>query len=238
MKNVPFFAAALALAGFVALGFWQVGRAREKQALIDEYRHGGDTIVDATARPFADLPRYQSVRLRGAYDPQRQILLDNMPSAAGSAGYRVLTPMRRAGGGPLVLVDRGWIPLGDSREQLPDIGVPSVAREIAGRLAELPQPGWRLGAADAATSTRWPRVMNFPDAAALAAALREPVEARIVLLHPDAPDGFERKWRPATRLGPERHLGYAIQWFGLAIATALIFVVVSLRRGSPAGRVS
>jgi surfeit locus 1 family protein len=229
-------ATALLLGGCVALGFWQIARAREKQALIDEYRRGGDTIVDATALEFESLARYQSVRLRGAFDPQRQILLDNMPSAEGRPGYRVLTPMRRAAPGPLVLVDRGWMPLGRSRDQLPDIGVSSVEREVAGRLGELPRPGWRLGAADAAGSTGWPRVMNFPGATELAAALGETVEGRIVLLHPDAPAGFEREWRPAMRMGPERHLGYAIQWFGLAIAAVIVFAATSLRRESPSGR--
>jgi surfeit locus 1 family protein len=52
----------------------------------------------------------------------------------------------------------------------------------------------------------------------------------LLLLDAGAPDGFEREWRPAMRFGPERHLGYAIQWFALALALTVIFVALSLQR--------
>ena len=59
-----------------------------------------------------------------------QVLLDNMPSATGVAGYRVLTPWRLEAG-QWLLVDRGWIAMGATREQLPDVRV-----ECAGCLSE------------------------------------------------------------------------------------------------------
>jgi cytochrome oxidase assembly protein ShyY1 len=30
--------------------------------------------------------------------------------------------------------------------------------------------------------------------------------------------------------GPERHLGYAIQWFAFALITLVVFIALSLRR--------
>jgi surfeit locus 1 family protein len=51
-----------------------------------------------------------------------------------------------------------------------------------------------------------------------------------VLLDPAAPNGYERVWRPAMQFGPERHLGYAIQWFALALVALIIFIALSLRR--------
>src|SRR5512145_3041287 len=113
----------LALAAFVSLGTWQLGRAREKQALADSFAAGSRDTVDAIGLGFADLPRYQQVRLRGTYDSTRQILLDNMPSATGRPGYRVLTPLERADGRGWVLVDRGWVPLGATRAALPEVAV-------------------------------------------------------------------------------------------------------------------
>jgi surfeit locus 1 family protein len=61
-------------------------------------------------------------------------------------------------------------------------------------------------------------------------ALGARVESRIVLLDPAAPNGYERVWRPAMRFGPERHLGYAVQWFALALAALIVFIALSLRR--------
>jgi surfeit locus 1 family protein len=222
---------AAALGAFVSLGYWQLGRASEKQALIDAFIAGNLTSVDATGLGFDELARYQHVRLRGSYDATRQILLDNMPSTTtGRPGFRVLTPLERSDGKGWVLVDRGWVPLGATREQLPDVSVRVAEREVSGRLDRLPVPGVRLGPAAAPGVSGWPRVLNFPVEADVEAALGTEVESRIVLLDPDRPEGYERVWRPSLGFGPERHLGYAIQWFAAALAAAVIFIALSLRK--------
>jgi surfeit locus 1 family protein len=223
----------LALAAFVSLGSWQLGRAREKQALVDSFAAGSRETVEATGLGFDDLPRYQQVRLRGAYDSARQILLDNMPSAAGRPGYRVLTPLERADGRGWVLVDRGWVPLGATRAELPDVTVAGGEREITGVLDGLPVPGLRVGPAAAPGESGWPRVMLFPTEADVESALATEVESRIVLLDPGASDGFERSWRPALGFGPERHLGYAIQWFAFAVVAVVMLIALNLRRVPP-----
>jgi len=145
-----------------------------------------------------------------------------------------LTPLLRTGDSKLLLVDRGWVPLGESRATLPPVPVGSDEREIAGRLDELPAPGVRVGTPGVAGDTGWPRVLNFPRQQDLERVLGAEVEPRIVLLDPGLPDGYERAWRPAMRFGPERHLGYAIQWFALACATLVVFVALSLQRISTA----
>lgn len=227
---------AAAVAAFVSLGYWQLGRAREKQALIESFIAGNLTSVDATGLGFDEISRYQHVRLRGSYDATRQVLLDNMPSnKTGRPGFRVLTPLERSDGRGWVMVDRGWVPLGATREQLPDVSVGVREREVRGRLDRLPVPGLRLGEAAAPGAKGWPRIMNFPLEADVEAALGAEVESRIVLLDPDLPDGYEREWRPALGFGPERHLGYAIQWFAAALAAVVIFLALSLRRAQPTG---
>jgi surfeit locus 1 family protein len=220
----------VALAAFVSLGTWQLGRAREKQALTDSFLAGSRDIVDATKRGLGDLPRYQQVRLRGSYDVDRQFLLDNMPSSAGRPGYRVLTPLERSDGLGWVLVDRGWVPLGATREDLPDIAVGVGRREVSGTLDALPIPGLRVGPAGSPGAGSWPRVLLFPTEADVESVLGVDVESRIILLDAGAPDGFERKWRPALGFGPERHLGYAIQWFAFALVAIVLFIATNLRR--------
>jgi surfeit locus 1 family protein len=224
---------ALALAAFISLGTWQLGRAGEKRALADSFAAGSRDTVDATALGFAELPRYQQVRVRGSYDSSRQILLDNMPSAAGRAGYRVLTPLERADGRGWVLVDRGWVPLGATRAELPEVAVAGGEREVMGVLDGLPEPGLRVGPATMPGASGWPRVMLFPTEADVESALATDVESRIVLLDPDAPDGFERSWRPSLGFGPERHLGYAIQWFAFALVAVVMLIALNLRRVPP-----
>jgi len=224
---------AAALAAFASLGAWQLGRAREKRALVEEFAAGGREAVAADGLDLAGLPRYQRVRLRGSYDASRQVLLDNMPSVAGRPGYRVLTPLRRSDGQGWVMVDRGWVPLGAAREVLPEVAVGAGEREVGGVLDALPEPGLRVGPAAAPGATGWPRVLLFPTEADLESALGHGVEPRIVLLDADRPDGFERHWRPSLGFGPERHVGYAVQWFAFAAVTVVIFISLNVRRGAP-----
>ncbi len=215
----------------VTAGWWQVGRAREKQAMIESFQRGTQSSVELEGDVTVDeLPRYQHVRTAGRYEPERQILIDNMPSQVGRPGFRVLTPFRRAGNERLLLVDRGWVPLGATRQDLPPVFVSPEFRAVSGRLDTLPAPGVRVGDAGVAGDTSWPRVLNFPQQQDIEKVLGASVEARIILLDPAAPNGYERVWRPAMRFGPERHLAYAIQWFVFALVALIIFIALSLRR--------
>ena len=54
-----------------------------------------------------------------------------------------------------------------------------------------------------------------------------------MLLDPGAPDGFERDWRPALGFGPERHLGYAVQWFAFALVAVVMLIALNLRPAPP-----
>jgi surfeit locus 1 family protein len=226
---------ALLVAAFVSLGWWQLGRAREKRAMLESFEHGTTSSVALDGAVIDVLPRYQHVSADGRYEPGRQILLDNMPSSAGQPGYRVLTPLHRGGAERILLVDRGWVPLGATRQQLPVVTVQTGVRSVAGRLDQLPVPGVRVGSAQAPGEMGWPRVLNFPTQADVETALGQAVESRILLLDASSPDGYQRDWRPSVGFPPERHLGYAIQWFALAVTLVVIFVALSLKSATAEG---
>lgn len=222
----------VAVALFVRLGFWQLGRADEKQALLDQYQRGQQSTVELTAQNADTLPRYQQVRARGRYSPAQQILLDNMPSKVGWPGYRVVTPFELASGG-VMLVDRGWVSMGKTRADIPDIAVDETVREIAGRLDQLPRAGIKMADVDGAASGPWPRVMSFPTAAAIEKALGRPVLPGLTLLDPAQPDGYERVWEARLPVGPGRHIAYAVQWFAFAVVAAALYFILTLRRRPP-----
>jgi surfeit locus 1 family protein len=224
----------IGIAGCFRLGVWQLDRAEEKRALMTAFASGAERAVRATGE-LGGLPRYQSIELTGRYDSQRQILLDNMPSARSRPGYHVLTPLQRESG-DWVLVNRGWVPAGKTRAQLPDVRVDERLRIVRGQLDELPRPGIRLGSADAnlraaqSAVGSWPKVLNFPRQEELAAVLNRPVASSLVLLDPSQTEGYERVWQARFAFGPERHLAYAVQWFALLAAILVTFVVVSSRK--------
>jgi surfeit locus 1 family protein len=214
---------------FVRLAFWQLSRAAEKDALQAKYAAGQRSVVELTQANAGELAQYQRVSARGHYDSAHQILLDSMPSAMGQPGYRVVTPFELEQGGWL-LVDRGWHRPGATRSDIPDVAVSESARAVTGQLSVLPRPGVRLAAVPDG-SDKWPRVLNYPEQGTVERVLDRKVLPGLVLLDADQPDGFERAWQARTDMGSERHLSYAVQWFGFAIAAIVLFVVLGLRRG-------
>lgn len=222
----------LALVGVVSvghLGVWQLDRAAEKRAILEQVSAGATTIRPLTSSD-TEVARYQAVRASGRYDPARQILLDNMPSPRGMPGYRVLTPFELSGGG-WILVDRGWLPMGRTRTELPAIDVDASERSIVGRIDDVPRPGLRL--ASAPSPAGWPKVMNYPEHAELERVLERPLAPRIVRLDPAERDGFERTFEMRPDFGPNRHIAYAVQWFALAAAILVIYVLVNLKSKQP-----
>ncbi len=151
------------------------------------------------------------------------------PGPAGRPGYRVFTPFRLQDDG-WVLVDRGWLPLGATRAELPDVAVSDRERQIVGQFDHLPRPGIQLDQSDIDASGPWPRVLNFPQQATLERALERELLPGVILLDPQAPDGYERVAGARVAFGPERHLAYAVQWFAMATAVIFIYVILQYRR--------
>jgi surfeit locus 1 family protein len=222
------------MALLLSLGRWQLRRADDKRVLFDSFAAGTDTTQQIDLKTVA-VPRYRHIEAEGHYDSARQVLIDNMVNN-DRAGYFVITPFALAGGGWL-LVNRGWVPLGESRAERPAIGVSEEARRVHGRADHLPSPGIQLGARQTLKAP-YPVVAAFPSHDELAQLLKISSWTRatdLVLLDPDEPDGYVRTWTPPG-FPPMRHIGYAVQWFGLALALLVIYVVTNLRRVPGAGR--
>ena len=216
------------IALLISLGRWQLRRADEKRALFDSFAAGTDATQTIELRT-PPVRRYQHVGASGHYDPTRQILIDNMVNAE-RAGYFVITPFALAGGG-WVLVNRGWVPLGASRAERPAIPVSSGVRQVRGRADHMPSPGIQMGT-KAVLAPPYPVVAAFPSRSEIARLLGESSwtsATDLVLLDPGEPDGYVRDWSPPG-FPPMRHIGYAVQWFALALTLFILWVVTNLRR--------
>jgi surfeit locus 1 family protein len=221
--------AVVLIAMLIALGRWQLRRAEEKRQLFDSFASGTDITTTIDLRS-AKVPRYGHVEADGHFDGGRQILIDNMFDGE-RVGYFVITPFALQSGGWL-LVNRGWVPLGASRAERPAIAVADDARHIRGRADNLPSAGIRMGV-PAALAPPYPVIANFPTHAELAQLLQKPAAwtkaADLVLLDADQPDGYVRNWAPPG-FAPMRHTAYAVQWFALALALFVIYLVTNFRR--------
>ncbi len=211
------------LALFFSAGFWQLDRADQKRTVLDSAARAasGNRLTSLVSDAESADYRFYNFELRGRYVPERQVLLDNM-TADGRNGYQVLTPFQS--GAQYVMVNRGWLPAGVDRTQLPDIGVTADERVLRARLNTFPAPGLRLAAPETA-ATGWPRRMLFPDQAQLQAALQLPLRAYQLQLDATQPDGYLRNWQTVAS-GPEKHLGYAMQWFSFATLACLFYLIL------------
>lgn len=216
----------------LSLARWQWHRAAEKEAMIAGYT----AASQAALQPLeiaAWLSGHQEgqprpVMVRGMPQVDRQLLLDSQINK-GRVGYRVWTPLKLADRDAWVLVDRGWVPADPAaRSRLPEVAMSDDPVQWQGLWRSLPRAGWRTGSNDCDRS-RWPRVVQYPTQPELECLLQSPLIEGLLLLSPDQPLGYVREWVPAD-MPPEKHLAYAVQWLGLAVAAVVIFGVVNLHK--------
>jgi cytochrome oxidase assembly protein ShyY1 len=219
--------AAAAIALFGALGHWQLSKGLKKQAMLDALR---DRAAEPELVSAANVPpqalEVRRAQARGTYLAYRQLLLDGQ-SNQHRPGYRVWTPLRLADSATVLMVDRGWIP--QDRAGF-DNTAPAGTVVLTGAWRSLPEPGMRLeGTVNCPAQRQFPAVVLYPTPADLKCLLGQPVVGGLLLLDAEIPDGFVREW---TDFGvpPTRHYGYAVQWFALALATAVIFFLVNRKR--------
>ena len=191
--------AAAACAAGIALGNWQSGRADQKRAAA----------------------RLERVAVEGEFVPKYSVYLDNK-TRRGKAGYEIVTPLRLRGSSAHVLVNRGWIEGGRTRETLPEVRTPAGELRIEGVALE-----------------RFPKILNIEntrgrvrqslDIPAYAAETGLRLEPRVIEQHSDSPDGLSRDWAPHGA-GAEKSEGYALQWYSLAALAVVLALVLSFRK--------
>ncbi len=225
---LPSLVTALLLALLVSLGFWQLGRAGDKEALARAFEIQAHlpAVALTTLDPADPATRFRRVTAQGRYDTQHQVLLDNQ-LREGRSGIHVYTPLRLVDMDAAILVNRGWLPWGASRLRLPEVALTVDAVQVEGLLSQPANPGLKLeGQAE-----NWPRLVSFLDYEQISQDLGYPLLPAVILLDPAAAHGYGRDWEPRfPGLGAERHRGYAVQWFALALALLVIYLGTNTTR--------
>jgi cytochrome oxidase assembly protein ShyY1 len=231
MKQLAGWVFALVLmAIFARAGAWQWHRGEAKEALVAAQ---AKVLAERRVESLAVQSRADAttalawVAGRGRFADAPVLLLDNQRRGAqvGVREFRVFVPE----GGRALLVDLGWQPLPADRT-LPPAAPIDGDQDLRGLLSPPLSSGLALGADHAdAGDGRW--LLTRIDLPVLRASLRVDLAPRVLRLDPALPLGHERDLEPLPNtLPPERHRGYAFQWFSLVASTLAIAVVLTLRK--------
>jgi len=216
-----------------SLGFWQLSRAEQKRQLLRQQQAVSNADgLDLNRRPVADIEsvRYKKVEATGHYDDAHQFLIDNQ-IMDGKPGFFVLTPFLLDTEKRAVLVNRGWLALGMDRSMLPDVSINTKVLRIAGRINHFPAVGIKIKGAEI-PSNGWPAIVQVIDSHVLAAKLAYELYDFQIELDAEAGEGYRREWKTGATIPPEKHLAYAVQWFGLALTLTILFIWISGRERS------
>lgn len=235
----PLLFAMVGLVVLVSLGNWQMRRMAWKDNLIAtvEQRLSLEPITYAALKKRAlagrDV-RYQPVKVTGVYlhNEERHYFLP----FEGKVGWHVLTPLKTSSG-DVVIIDRGFVPDSLKDPGLRKDGLPAGEVMVTGLARSFESPGLFTPENDAANN-KW----YWRDKAALYASLPKNLSSMPLPFMIDAgTTATSGAWpRPGvTRVSfHQKHFGYALTWYGLALTLVgvfLAFAYMRLRQQRPSG---
>ncbi|MHC6646982.1 SURF1 family protein [Alteromonas sp. HB246098] len=213
---IPWLITGFSVAIMCGLGYWQLDRMVQKQqrlASIAQKQSNGTLSLEEALNQTD--PRDITVSFSGSLDANHLLLLDNQIYNQ-RVGFDVIAPVYTNAG--WLLVNFGWVPAPDLTRTLPDISFTSEIRDFTGVIS-VPgdNPLVKETNMALAQSPALIQHIEFPE-------LNDALERNFLpfILQLTTPDPAFIREHQAVVMSPEKHLGYAVQWFGLAIAAAAI----------------
>lgn len=222
----------VAMAILLSLGTWQVERLHWKEALIADIEArrpappSDVAAIEQMAKAGDDVD-YRAMLASGRFlhDRERHFLATHN----GQPGYYIYTPLELADARYL-FVNRGFVPYDNKEPESRAAGQVEGEQQIAGlaRSRLDAKPGSLVPDNDPAKN-----IFYWKDLGAMAASVGLPAEKVLpFFLDADAtpvPGGLPVGG--VTRIDlPNNHLQYAVTWYGLAFALALVVVASLVRR--------
>jgi surfeit locus 1 family protein len=210
----------------VSLGFWQLERADDKRSIEASIKQANTGSVELIKKEEGlQSKEYYEVRLQGKYLSDKQFIYDNQIVDQVS-GYYVLTPYALEGQSKAILINRGFIPWNGRRDKLADIVIGQETREIK---VQISKPIKRMELKPSEVSIQFPALIQSIDLQDMADRAKVDFSSVIGLLDASASNGFIRKWEPYTG-SIEKHIGYAVQWFLMALVLAIIGIRIAIKQ--------
>jgi surfeit locus 1 family protein len=228
-RVVVLLAAVFMIALTSRLGFWQLDRAAQKEALAEQIaeRRALPPVANAGLPIDADAATALHGRpavVIGQWMRDSTIFLDNR-QMQGRPGFFVVTALRLEGRSDAVLVQRGWVARDvQDRQQVPAVPSPRERVQISGRIAPPPARLFEFAGEDSGPIRQ--NVDLVSRSSELGVVL---LPISVLQIDAASPDGLARDW-PQPAVDVHKHHGYAFQWFALAALTTGLYVWFQLIR--------
>ncbi|MEZ8099207.1 SURF1 family protein [Vibrio bivalvicida] len=209
----------------INLGLWQLSRADEKsqieQKVIQRAQMSPIGLPDLTQEQISN-PSGVKVVLSAIPVMDKYLLLDNQ-SVDGKVGYLALQLVKTQSG-KYLLLERGYVEAPDLRSQLPQVDWLNGEHALEGRLYRKSRnPLSKDLHLEQGTMSRIQN-LNF-------AQLEQhwQIELEPFVVQPLVESWpYIQPWQPVS-MNPDKHLGYAVQWFSMAAVLALLSVGLLVR---------
>ena len=228
-RLIPTIVFLLILPVLLRLGFWQLDRAEEKRQLIvlfkQQNEQGSLRIKDYLS--LDEKLNYRKSRIQGQYNSKKQIFIDNKIHN-NQTGVFVVTPFKLKNSEYNILVNRGWVPMLKNRSRLPEVTTTTELLNLSGKIKIIGEKPFMLG--DRYQSNEgWPALVQWLNIEDIENKTGLKLLPYIFLLDKNEKSGYVREWKPVV-MQPEKSTSYAVQWFALATALVIIYIVVNLKK--------
>jgi len=201
----------------ISAGFWQLGRADEKQASLAQLNASLAKAPVALKELDVAAENFRRVKLEGEW-AEPLFLLDNR-TRSGRVGYEVIGLFEETSG-QQVLVNRGWIAAGNDRSKLPLIERPVGNQPVTGYLYMSLQP---VVFEQQSWVQEWPERIQAIDLPLIEQRLATTLYPYVVRIDAESPIAYLADWRVEAK-GPAMHMGYAVQWFAMSLTVMILFL--------------
>ena len=213
----------------VSLGYWQLQRAEEKAFLASSFEKRQQQRPAPLSQLWdksADTLAYAPVQVQGTFSVDAYFLLDNQVQNK-QVGYEVLGILTLDDGSGSVLINRGWIAGDPARRSLPAVPPVEGAVSIVGHIYVAPGEPYLL--AEQQLDGAWPLIIQAVEMEKLLPAVEVQIGGSVfrypVRIDKGEPGALSVSWQ-VVNMSPQKHQGYALQWFAMA-AVLLVFFLVS-----------
>jgi cytochrome oxidase assembly protein ShyY1 len=209
-----------------ALGMWQLQRAEEKSLRLLSIQKASYTEQINLQQALVDINNMldMPISFNAKADVNRIFMLDNKIHN-GRVGYQVLLPLKTSSG--LLLANLGWLPGTMSRDVLPSVTLDDKKMTYSG-IVNFPSDN-AMVTETAVLDDNWPKVVQQIDFEVIEAMYEAPFLPFVVQLNEDPDSSFVRNWKPVV-MAPEKHIAYGVQWFLLAFAAIVVFVIAQRKK--------